>query len=144
MKLSRLAILAAVVFLPAILTAAPVVTVSENDNFYTLANGILTAKVSKVSGDLTSLKYHGLEMLDTDPGRESGGYWEQNTARGVHDNRVTINPQDNGGQRGEVSVKGIYNGTPLGNGPGGSIAMDIEIRYTLDQRRFGPLHLRHL
>ena len=133
MKLSRLAILAAVVFLPAILTAAPVVTVSENDNFYTLANGILTAKVSKVSGDLTSLKYHGLEMLDTDPGRESGGYWEQNTARGVHDNRVTINPQDNGGQRGEVSVKGIYNGTPLGNGPGGSTAMDVEIRYTLNQ-----------
>ena len=137
MKLLRLAILAAVVLLPATLAAAPSVTVSENEYFYTLANGILTAKVSKISGDLTSVKYNGLEMLDTDPNRESGGYWEQNTTRGVHDNRITINPDANGGRRGEVSVKGIYNGTPLGNGPGGSTAMDIEIRYTLDRGSSG-------
>jgi rhamnogalacturonan endolyase len=137
MKIPGLAILAAVFLLPALLAAAPAVTVSEDDNFYTLANGLLTAKVSKISGDLTSLVYSGREMLDTDPGKESGGYWEQNTTRGVHVNRVTINPGDNGGRRGEVSVKGIYSGTPLGNGPGGSTSMDVEIRYTLNQGSSG-------
>ena len=45
MKSSRPAILAAVVLFPAILAAAPAVSVSENENSYTLANGILTAKV---------------------------------------------------------------------------------------------------
>jgi rhamnogalacturonan endolyase len=137
MILFRLATLALPLFLSSILLAAPAVTMSEDGSFYTLANGILTAKVSKISGDLTSLKYDRLEMLDTDPGRESGGYWEQNTTRGVHVNRITINPNDNGGQRGEVSVKGVYNGTPLGNGPGGSTACDIEIRYTLNQGSSG-------
>lgn len=138
MKLFRLVILGFTALLPVFpASAAPSVTVTEDADSYTLANGILTAQVSKSSGNLTSLKYRGLEMLDQDPIRESGGYWEQNTERGLHDDRVTINPGDNGGQRGEISVKGIYNGTPLGSGPGGSTAMDIEIRYTLDRGNSG-------
>src|SRR5206468_1826806 len=36
-----------------------------------------------------------------------------------------------GGDRGEVSIKGISGGRPLGNGPGGSTVADIEIRYSL-------------
>jgi rhamnogalacturonan endolyase len=136
MKFPRLAIVAVAVLFPAILPAAPSVTVSENENAYTLANGIVTAQVSKLSGDLTSLKYKGLEMLDTGSQRQSG-YWEQNTARGLHVDDISINPKDNGGKRGEVSVKGIYNGAALGNGPGGSVACDLEIRYTLDRGSSG-------
>jgi len=129
MKSLRPAIVAMAVLFPAILPAAPSVTVSEDDSSYTLANGIVTARVSKVSGDLASLKYNGLEMMDA---QRQSGYWEQNTARGQHVDSITINPRDNGGTRGEVSVKGVYAGTPLGNGPGGSVACDLEIRYTLD------------
>ncbi|HKI68268.1 MAG TPA: polysaccharide lyase family protein, partial [Verrucomicrobiae bacterium] len=45
--------------------------------------------------------------------------------------RITIDPKTNGGERGEVSIKGISNGRPMGSGPGGSVIADIEIRYTL-------------
>ena len=62
MKFARL--VAAVLFflLPAMLQAAPNpdVTVSENQNSYTLANGIVTVQIARHSGDLTSLKYNGL------------------------------------------------------------------------------------
>jgi rhamnogalacturonan endolyase len=136
MKFSMLAVFAVAVLFPAFLPAAPSVTVSEDDNTYTLANGIITARVSKSSGDLTSLKYSGLEMLDAGSQRQSG-YWEQNTARGLHVDSITINPKDNGGTRAEVSVKGVYNGTALGNGPGGSVACDLEIRYTLNSGSSG-------
>ena len=48
---------------------------------------------------------------------------------------ITIDPKTNGGQRGEVSIKGISNGRALGTGPGaqrtGNFIADIEIRYTL-------------
>jgi rhamnogalacturonan endolyase len=137
MKLSSLAVVFSIVLFPALLPAAPPVTVSEDADSYTLANGILTAQVSKISGDLTSLKYKGLEMLDQATNKETGGYWEQNATRGLHDDRITINPQNKGGERGEVSVKGLYHGTPLGNGPGGSTACDIEIRYTLNRGSSG-------
>jgi rhamnogalacturonan endolyase len=133
---TSLAAVALAVLFPAILPAAPSVAVSENENAFTLANGIVTAQVSKSSGDLTSLKYKGLEMLDAGSQRQSG-YWEQNTARGLHVDSITINPKDNGGKRGEISVKGVYNGTALGNGPGGSVACDLEIRYTLDRGSSG-------
>ena len=137
MKFSRLALVAVAVLVPSILHAAPPVTVSEDDSTYTLANGILTAQVSKISGDLTSLKYSRLELLDAGTQRQSG-YWEQNTARAQQRvNLITINPKENGGKRGEVSVKGIYGGTALGNGPGGSVACDLEIRYTLNSGSSG-------
>jgi rhamnogalacturonan endolyase len=137
MKFARLAAAVLIFLFPAILRAAPdsSVVVSENENNYTLANGIVAAQIDKRSGDLTSLKYNGIEML-ADAGRQAG-YWEQNTARGLHVGSVTINPKDNDGERGEVSVKGIYNGTALGNGPGGSVAADLEIRYTLERGSSG-------
>jgi hypothetical protein len=135
----RFAAIALAFLFPAILQAAPqsAVTVSEDDNSYTLANGIVTARVSKSSGDLISLKYNGLEMLDAGSQRQSG-YWEQNTARGRHIDSITINPKDNGGRRGEVSVRGICGATnQLGSGPGGSVACDLDIRYTLDRGSSG-------
>lgn len=131
MKFTKLAAFTVVFLLPALLLARDLpVTVSEDDTSFTLDNGIVTARVAKHSGDLISLKYKDLEMLDANS--RQGGYWEHNTARsGQVMDRMTIDPKANGGERGEVSIKGISNGTPLGTGPGGSVVADIEIRYTL-------------
>lgn len=104
--------------------------ISEDAATFTLDNGVVRAQAARRSGDLLSLKYAGLEMLSTSSGRW-GGYWSHDTARGQVASRITIDPKSNGGERGEVSVKGVYSGTPLGNGPGGSVVADIEIRYTL-------------
>lgn len=118
--------------LPALLSAAPQapVAIFGNETTFTLDNGIVTAQAAKRSGDLTSLKYQGLEMLNAQSGRP-GGYWSHNVARGEAAARITIDPQSNGGERGEVAFRGTYHGTPLGSGPGGSVAADIEIRYAL-------------
>ena len=110
--------------------AEPPVTVAETESAFTLDNGILTARASKRSGDLLSLRYRGLETLDTGAGPK-GGYWSHNIANGEHILRITIDPKTNNGQRAEVSFKGIYKGAPMGNGPGGSAIADIEIRYSL-------------
>ena len=110
--------------------AEPPVTIVESESIFTLDNGILTARASKRSGDLVSLKCRGLEMLDTGTGPK-GGYWSHNILNGERVVRITIDPKTNKGERGEVSLKGIYKGTPMGSGPGGSAIADIEIRYAL-------------
>ena len=132
MKFQKLAVIAMVLLLPPLIQAAPNpdVTVSEDDNSFTLANGIVTAQVGKRSGDLLSLKYKNLEMLDNQDQRQPG-YWSHNAARGQQIVRITIDPKTNGGERGEVSIKGIANGNQMGSGPGGSVIADIEIRYAL-------------
>lgn len=107
----------------------PAVAVSADDSTFTLDNGIVTARVAKRSGDLVSLKYKDLEMLDA--AEREAAYWEHNTARGQVADSITIDPKTNGGERAEVSVRGISNGTPMGTGPGGSVLADIEIRYAL-------------
>ena len=123
--------LAAVVFFSSTLRGAESpVTVSENENTFTLANGIVTAQISKHSGDLISLEYKHLEMLDSHTRQPA--YWSHDTARsGQVIAGITIDPKTNGGERGEVSVKGIANGAPIGRGPGGSVGGDIELRYEL-------------
>ena len=131
MKFKKLTVLAAMLLLPAVLQAeslAPV-RISTDETLFTLDNGIVTARVAKRSGDLLSLKYKNLEMLDA-AGRQ-GAYWSHNAARGQQTTRITIDPQTNGGERGEISVKGIANGNAMGSGPGGSVIADIEIRYAL-------------
>src|ERR1035437_692440 len=94
---------------PAMFYGAPAspVVISEDDSTFTLANGIVTAHAAKRSGDVTSLKYRGLEMLNTASGRQAG-YWSHNTLRGQHIARITIDPKTNGGERGEVSIQGLY------------------------------------
>src|ERR1017187_9910894 len=132
MKLTKLAVVSAIAMLPALLRAEsrPAVSVSEDELSFTLDNGIVTARVAKRSGDLTSLKYKNLEMLDADSRRQAA-YWSHNAARGQQETRVTIDSKTNGGGRGEVSIKGISGGNPMGSGPGGSVTADIEIRYAL-------------
>jgi rhamnogalacturonan endolyase len=106
------------------------VTVSETASGYTLANGLVSVSVAKRSGDLTSLKYKGLEMLDTVSGHQAA-YWSHNAARAQEVTRITIDPKATGGDRAEVSIKGISGGNRLGSGPGGSVIADVEIRYAL-------------
>ena len=60
-------------------------------------------------------------MLDA-PIRPSGGLLvAQHRARAARKTRITIDPENNGGERGEVSIKGISGGHPMGSGPGGSV-----------------------
>ena len=44
----------------------PKATLIEDVETYTMDNGIITARISKVTGDLVSLRYHDMEMLATD------------------------------------------------------------------------------
>jgi rhamnogalacturonan endolyase len=106
------------------------VGILQDDNSFTLTNGMVAARVSKRSGDLVSLRFKGLEMLDRISERGSA-YWSHDVSRGEREARVTIDPAGNGGDRGEVSIKGISGGRAMGSGPGGSVIADIEIRYAL-------------
>ena len=90
------------------------VTLTDNGDSWTLDNGIVKATVPKRDGNMSSLVYHGVEILTR------GKYWEQ-TPAGTITAKVTIDPATNGGERAEVSVKGV-------NG-----RMDIETRVTLER-----------
>ncbi|HET7624265.1 MAG TPA: polysaccharide lyase family protein [Verrucomicrobiae bacterium] len=118
--------------------ASPVV-LTETETNYTLANGIVTARISKHSGDLVSLRYHNLELLGAGSGHPYG-YWSHSPGRGMREaDSITINPAANHGERAEVSIKGFYNGGFRSGaaGPGGGTACDIEIRYTLGRGEAG-------
>ena len=73
----------------------------------------------KRSGNITSLSHKNLEMLETGYGA-SGGYWSHDVSHGGRTARITINPNSNNGQLGEVSIKGVFNGRMMGNSAGGS------------------------
>jgi rhamnogalacturonan endolyase len=131
------------------------VALVEDQSAYTLSNATVSARIDKNSGDLLSLKFKGMEMLATIAGpdglpdtgidkpgankRGGGGrytdhqygFWSHDT-EGPHTVRkITIDPKSNGGQRAEVSIRGISDGKPMGAGPGGNFISDVEIRYTL-------------
>ncbi|MGA2232828.1 MAG: polysaccharide lyase family protein [Tepidisphaeraceae bacterium] len=108
-------------------TAAPV-TLTEDAQFYTLANGILVAKIDKRSADLASLNYHGLEMLQSGEGR-TNGYWSlPGTTMNFgsrHVASIHANPADNGGDRATVGVQFTYDGAD------GTAPADVEMVYSL-------------
>jgi rhamnogalacturonan endolyase len=97
------------------------VTITDNGNSWTLDNGIVKATVSKFTGNMPSLIFHGVNTMG------GGGSWEQ-TPRGAAQgiNSITIDPKTNGGERGEVAIKGWGGGR-----------MDIELRYTLGRGNSG-------
>ncbi len=118
------------------LYAGPV-SVTETDTEFLLSNGVLTARVLKTNGDLASLKFKDTEVLNDKSGH-AGAYWSHDTTGGKSlVTRVTIDPKANGGERAEVSVKGVSGGIRMGHGPGaaagGDFPADIEIRYTLNK-----------
>ncbi|HVU35167.1 MAG TPA: polysaccharide lyase family protein [Opitutaceae bacterium] len=89
------------------------VTLREDADAFTLANGIVTARIDKRTSDLVSLRYHGIETMG------AGGYWEQRPFGGT--TRVTIDPSQNGGERAEISIQRVTGGHGL----------DLEVRYAL-------------
>jgi rhamnogalacturonan endolyase len=102
------------------------VSLTDNGDSWTLDNGIIKTTVPKRDGNLSSLRYRGIEILT------HGRYWEQ-TPNGTVTASVTIDPATNGGERAEVSVKGVNPGTPGGRGGG----MDIETRIALERGTSG-------
>ncbi len=113
------------------------VTVNQTATTFTLANGFVTARIDRQSGDLVSLKYQDKELMGTGSGHPAG-YWSHTPTRGGRTvSSITIDPANSAGERAEVSVKGFYAGTALGQGPGGSVAADIEIRYALGRTDHG-------
>ena len=107
----RAAEAATVVAKPAV--NAPV-TITDNGATWTMDNGIIKATILKNNGNMQTILYHGVSIV----GRSE--YWER-TPSGQVTPSVTIDPATNGGQRGEVAVKGV-------NAP-----MDIEVRYVLER-----------
>ena len=117
------------------------VTVAEDAASFTLSNGIVTAVILKNNGDIRSFVYKEVELL-TDRSGHAGGYWSHDTTGGARlVTRVTIDPAENGGERAEVSIKGISGGIKMGHGPGaasdGDFPADIDIRYTLARGESG-------
>ncbi len=103
------------------------VTLKDNGDSWTLDNGIVRATILKRNGNPSSIVYHGIEILTHGP-----GYWEQ-VPSGTVIPAVTIDPGSNGGERAEVSIKGVNPGTGGARGGG----MDIETRYTLERGTSG-------
>ena len=89
-------------------------TVTDNGATWTLDNGIIKATILKTNGNMQTIMYHGVSIV----GRSE--YWER-VPSGQITSSLTIDPAKNGGQRGEVAVKGV-------NAP-----MDIEVRYVLER-----------
>ncbi|MGH8024147.1 MAG: polysaccharide lyase family protein [Limisphaerales bacterium] len=104
--------------------AAGKVVISQDQTSFTLDNGVLSARISKETGNLTGLEYKGFQILDEGAGA-SGGYWSYDVSRDRRTSRITIDPGANGGQRGEIAVAGTFSGRAP------SPVTDIEIRYSL-------------
>ncbi|MHB8888572.1 MAG: polysaccharide lyase family protein [Acidobacteriaceae bacterium] len=117
------------------------VTVKDNGATFTLSNGYLTATISKTSGDLVSLKYHGLETMGFVSGHHAG-YWEQNPSGAAREAAtISMDPATNHGERGEVSIKGWSDGKSLlgeGNLPSDPGAKNEIAALQTGGRHIGP------
>jgi len=137
------------------------VTITDNGATWTLDNGIVRATVAKRSGQMSSLIYlPKATAADLAPpvgprggfgggpnaGLRGSGNWEEDpsatAAIGGLTQTVTIDPTKNGGERAEVSVKGVTGGqVPLSVGsPGqanGTSNIDLEIRVSLGRGESG-------
>lgn len=109
-------------------TTAPV-TLRESDRTFFLDNGLLNVRIEKETGEIFSIKYRGQEMLaQTSNGGALGGYWSSvGRARGGSQLSavVRIHPQDNNGERVEVSCN-FHNAPGTTNSP-----LDVDVRYSL-------------
>ena len=91
------------------------VTITDNGTTWTMENGIVKLTIVKATSGIQSLVYHGVTVA---AGHEN---WEQLPARPAAPS-ITIDPASNGGQRGEVAIKGANNGR-----------IGIEVRYTMER-----------
>ncbi len=102
------------------------VTITDDGKYYTLRNGIVTAKIDKNSASLVSYQYKNLELLG---GMGIDGYWAL-PATGLDFGRqraasIILNPSENKGARGIVSCKFGFDGDAK------TVPSDIEVRYSL-------------
>jgi rhamnogalacturonan endolyase len=108
---------------------SPPVTLRETDRTFFLNNGLLDIRIEKATGEIFSLKYKGQELLAQDSsGGALGGYWSSvGRARGGSQQSavVRINPQDNNGERVEISCN-FHNAPGAPNSP-----LDVDVRYSL-------------
>ena len=89
------------------------VTVKDEGAAYVVSNAYVTATISKVTGDMVSLKYKGLETMGYVSGHHAG-YWEQNPSGAARlAATITVDPSTNGGERAEVSIRGWSDGESL-------------------------------
>jgi len=95
------------------------VTITDNGNSWVMDNGIVQATISKRDGRMPSLIYQGINTMG------GGGNWET-APSGTVTQSITIDPATNGGDRGEVSIKGV-----------GGRGLDQEVRYTLERGHSG-------
>ncbi|MES2777607.1 MAG: polysaccharide lyase family protein [Bacteroidota bacterium] len=153
--LLSLCIAAGIFFSFAFSDADPKVTIKEDAETYTLDNGIVKVRISKVTGDLVSYRYKDMEMFETklspetipqpqgiEPannpnwknptiGTHQHGYWSHDVM-GVKGSApaipsITIDPANNGGQIAEVSTKAISKGRKMGTGPGTAKDGDLTV-----------------
>ncbi len=121
-------IAASVLVLLCIPTVAADVTLVETSDSFTLANGLVAARIEKRNGTMVSLQYAGHEMLAQRGGGANGGYWSSvGRARpGDQQRAVTrVDPNANNGARAEISIESH-------NDPNdGSAPLDMDIRYSL-------------
>jgi rhamnogalacturonan endolyase len=131
------------------------VTLTEDAETYTLDNGVVRARISKVTGDLVSFRYQDKELLatqllpevisaapDGEPAEnpnwrdpvitgQAHGYWSHDVM-GVKGSApaipsVTVDPAKNGGKRAEVSLKAISRGRKMGTGPGAAPGGNVTV-----------------
>ena len=115
------------------------VTVKDEGSAYVVSNAYVTATISKVTGDMVSLKYKGLETMGYVSGHHAG-YWEQNPSGAARlAASITIDPSTNGGERAEVSIKGWSDGESLTAHPRPDPAASVEDAASqLAGRTIGP------
>jgi rhamnogalacturonan endolyase len=98
------------------------VTLTSDGRYFTLSNGYATASIDMRTGDLWSLKDHGIETMGYVSGHHAG-YWEQSPRPAKA--TTTIDPKSNSGERAEVSIKGPIEG------------FNLEIRYSMGRQDHG-------
>ena len=92
------------------------VTATDNGGTVTLSNGLVTIVITKASGEVDTITWNGVDMLQ---GGTSGGklYWELQNGNGTY--TLTADPKTNGGEYAEVRLH--TTGTDL----------DVDIDYAL-------------
>ncbi|MEP6847884.1 MAG: polysaccharide lyase family protein [Acidobacteriota bacterium] len=106
--------------------AQPPVTLTDNLTYFTLANGIITTRIDKLSASLTTLQYRDRELLGP---MGVDGFWALPASNMVFGPRsrasVILDPKSSGGERATVAIHFAYDGDVK------SVPADIEIRYSL-------------
>ncbi len=110
---------------------AGVVSLSQDERFFRMSNGVLSATIEKNSGRVTAVALGGQDLLGG-----GSGYWSMSASsaesrvRGYglsKEQFISIDPAANGGERAEVACHFH------GSGSDGAYPGNTEIRYAIDR-----------